>query len=110
VKKSKTLAAALLSLGLFASCLGPNRLFNQLHSWNESATEDSWANVGIFVVFNVIPLYPLAYAGDIVLFNSIEWWSGSNPVERDKVDTTTNKSTMPDKKTTPDKMDTKKRT
>src|SRR5688572_18765887 len=45
----KALVAAVLSLGLFSSCLGPNKLWNKLHDWNLSATENRWANEGIFV-------------------------------------------------------------
>jgi len=72
----KTLIAAVLSLGLFSSCLGPNRLWNKLHDWNMTATDQRWANEGIFVVFTVIPVYGVCYLGDILIFNSVEWWGG----------------------------------
>ncbi len=77
----KTLLAAVLSLGLFSSCLGPNKLFNGLHEWNKEATDNRWANEGIFLVLNIIPVYGVAYLVDIVILNSIEWWGGENPVE-----------------------------
>jgi len=71
----KALVAAVLSVGLFSSCLGQNKLFNDLHTWNEKATENRWANEGIFVVLNVIPVYGVAYVVDVVVLNSIDWWS-----------------------------------
>ena len=81
MKSKKPLVAALLSLALFSSCLGPNKLFNKLHDWNETATDERWANEGIFVVLNVIPVYGVCYLGDIIIFNSIEWWGGTNPID-----------------------------
>lgn len=89
----KPLIAALLSLGLFSSCLGPNRLINKLYDWNLTATDDKWQNEGIFVVFNIVPLYPLAWIADIVVFNSIEWWGGTSVIDKQpaKADTTKKK-------------------
>jgi hypothetical protein len=72
----KILIAAVLSLGLFSSCLGPNRLWHKLHDWNMTATDQRWANEGIFVVLTVIPVYGLCYLADIVVLNSVEWWGG----------------------------------
>lgn len=77
----KALFAGVLALGLFCSCLGPNKLFNKLHDWNLEATENKWANEGIFVVLNIIPVYGVAYCVDIIVLNSIEWWSGKNPMD-----------------------------
>ena len=72
----KALVAAVLSVGLFSSCLGPNKLFNDLHDWNMKVTENRWGNEAIFVVLNVIPVYGFAYLADIIVMNSIDWWSG----------------------------------
>jgi hypothetical protein len=72
----KILIASVLSLGLFSACLGPNKYWNKLHDWNMSVSENRWANEGIFLVFTIIPVYGITYLADIVVFNSIEWWSG----------------------------------
>jgi len=77
----KALVAAVLSLGLFSSCLGPNKLWNRLHDWNEKATDNRWGNEAIFLVLTIIPVYGVTYAIDIIVLNSIEWWSGENPME-----------------------------
>jgi hypothetical protein len=74
--KKKAILAALLAVGMFGSCLGPNKLFNQLNDWNAEATENKWANEGIFLVCNIVPVYGVAYLADIVVTNSIEWWNG----------------------------------
>jgi hypothetical protein len=77
----KTPVAALLSLALFSSCLGPNRLFNELHEWNTTVTPEKWQNEAIFVACNVFLLYPLAYLADITVFNSVEWWGGTSLIK-----------------------------
>ena len=75
----KLLLASVLALGLLTSCIGPNNAFNGLSSWNGRATESKWWNELIWVALWVVPVYPLAMAGDVVIFNSIEFWGGENP-------------------------------
>lgn len=74
----KILIASVLSLGLFSACLGPNKYWNKLHDWNMTVNENRWVNEGIFLVFTIIPVYGFTYLADIVIFNSIEWWSGKD--------------------------------
>jgi hypothetical protein len=31
-------------------------------------------------VLTIIPVYGIAYLGDIIIFNSIEFWGGENPI------------------------------
>ena len=80
--KKSFLAAALALTMLGTSCLGPNNAFNGLNSWNHRVTDSKWANEGIFLVLNIIPVYGLFYLGDIIIFNSIEFWGGDNPIDR----------------------------
>ena len=74
------LLAAVLSLFLFTSgCLGPYRLFNDLHEWNEEVSEQDWINETVFVVMTVVPVYSIAYLVDILILNTVEYWGGDNP-------------------------------
>jgi hypothetical protein len=78
----KTFLAGLLGLTLLgSSCLGPNNAFNGLHHWNRNLDESKWINELVFVGLTVIPVYSLCYLGDILIFNSIEFWGGENPIE-----------------------------
>jgi hypothetical protein len=74
------LALSLAAATLTSSCLGPNNAFNNLHHWNKTATDSKWGNEVIFLALNIIPVYGLAYLGDIVIFNSVEFWGGENPI------------------------------
>ena len=78
----KTLLAGALTLSLFSSsCLGPDNAFPSVHHWTKQAKDNKWGNEAIFVAFCIIPVYAFAYLGDILIFNSIEFWGGENPIE-----------------------------
>ena len=81
MKKGKlTLVAVVLSGSLlFSSCVGSFGLFNRLSSWNQSVG-NKFVNELVFLAFNIIPVYGVAYLADALVINSIEFWSGSNPM------------------------------
>ena len=81
MKKSKlTLVAVVLSGSLlFSSCVGSFGLFNRLSSWNQGVG-NKFVNELVFLAFNIVPVYGVAYLADALVINSIEFWSGSNPV------------------------------
>ena len=76
-----TLLAACVFSGtiLFSSCVGSFSLFNQLSSWNQSVGH-KFVNELVFLALNIIPVYPVAYLADALVINSIEFWTGSNPM------------------------------
>lgn len=63
---------------LFPSCIGPFALSNKLLSWNQTVS-DKFVNAILFVVLS--PAYAVTLTGDLLLFNTIEFWSGENPIE-----------------------------
>lgn len=70
----KTLIAAALSLGLLASCLGPNKTFHSVHEWNKEFSDNRWANEAMHVALWIVPVYQISLLADILVVNSIEWW------------------------------------
>lgn len=75
-----TLLAVMLSGSLlFSSCIGSFGLFNRLNSWNQSVGT-KFVNELVFLAFNILPVYGAAYLADVLVINSIEFWSGSNPM------------------------------
>ena len=63
---------------LTTSCVGSFSLFNKLASWNKDATGSKFLNEIIFIVIS--PAYAVCSVADALVLNSIEFWSGSNPV------------------------------
>ncbi len=60
-------------------CYGPFRLTQNLHSWNKDVG-GKWTREGVFLLMTIVPVYPFATLGDALIFNSIEFWGGNNPV------------------------------
>ena len=80
-KKSLTLlvATTLASSVLFSSCIGSFGLTNKLLSWN-SNIDSKFVNELVFIAFWIVPVYEISALADILVLNSIEFWSGNNPV------------------------------
>lgn len=63
----------------FTSCIGSFALTNKVLSWNQQVG-NKFVNELVFFAFWVIPVYELTCAADVLVINTIEFWSGSNPV------------------------------
>lgn len=72
-------AAALAASMLFSSCIGSFSLTNKLLSWNNNVG-DKFTNEVVFFLFWILPAYEVSLVADLFVLNSIEFWSGSNPV------------------------------
>lgn len=75
-----TVVCALLSGSVMcSSCIGSFGLWNSLKDWNEGIG-DNFVNEIVFLAFHIVPVYEAAYLADIIVLNSVEFWSGSNPL------------------------------
>ena len=63
----------------FTSCIGSFALTNKVLSWNQQVG-NKFVNELVFVAFWVVPVYELSCIADVLVINTIEFWSGSNPV------------------------------
>lgn len=64
---------------VFSSCIGSFGLHSRLNNWNQQIG-NKWVNELVFLAFNIVPVYPVCYLADALVINSIEFWSGSNPL------------------------------
>jgi hypothetical protein len=62
-------------------CIGNFALSAKVRKFNLEQTQDRWGREILFVVLYVIPVYPISGLADIIVFNSIEFWSGKNPID-----------------------------
>jgi hypothetical protein len=60
-------------------CYGNFTLTRKVYAWNGSVG-DKWIRSLVMFVLCIIPVYPVAGLVDYVLLNTIEFWTGSNPV------------------------------
>ena len=73
------LAGALCALFLCAGCFGPMNATMRLKTWNRKI-ENRWLGEGVFLAFRYIPVYGAFFLGDVLIFNSMEFWGMDNPV------------------------------
>ena len=86
MKKNKmTLVCAVLAGSLlFTSCIGSFKMWNGLKDWNQGVG-DKFVNELVFIALHIVPVYEIAYLADLVVLNTIEFWSGSNPMASNEV-------------------------
>ncbi|UZO81606.1 DUF3332 domain-containing protein [Aquimarina sp. ERC-38] len=78
--KKATICVMLSASVLFTSCLGSFSAFNGLKDWNQEITDNKFINNLVFWALNIVPVYGLFFFGDVVIFNLMEFWTGSNPI------------------------------
>jgi len=65
---------------LFSSCIGSFSLFNKYTAWQKDMTSNKYVNA--IVGFILMPIVGgVTLVVDAIVLNSIEFWSGDNPVE-----------------------------
>lgn len=77
-KGFKSVVCLAIASLLLSSCVGSFCMFNKLASWNKHATKSKFLNELIFIVIS--PAYAFCSAADVLVLNTIEFWSGSNPM------------------------------
>ena len=80
MKRNLIIASALSLSLLSSSCLGSFNAVRNLKTWNDQATDNKFANNAIFWGLLIIPVYELFILGDFIIFNVLEFWTGSNPI------------------------------
>lgn len=80
-KISLSVGAILLGLSALSlqSCIGSFTLTNKVLSWNRQVG-NKFVNELVFFAFWVLPVYEVTSIADLVVLNSIEFWSGNNPL------------------------------
>jgi len=73
-----TLTAIILSTQ--TGCFGSFGLIKTLYQWNDSVSDNKFVKSIITWAMIIIPIYGIAGFLDFVIFNLIEFWSGSNPI------------------------------
>lgn len=74
---SKLLALSVVSVAL-SGCVGSNAVTGYVMNFNLKAVDNRYARGGLNML--LAPVYGLSVAADYVIFNSLEFWTGSNPL------------------------------
>ncbi len=85
MKRSRLNLVVALTLSgtlLFSSCIGSFGLFNRVLSWNNTVGDNKFVNELIFIALWIVPVYEIAGVADALVLNTIEFWTGSNPMAK----------------------------
>lgn len=84
MKKYLKFTALLLSLTLVtvsvSSCYGKFALTRKIYTWNGSVSENKFVQTIVMWGLMIIPVYSIGGLVDVVLLNTIEFWTGNNPM------------------------------
>lgn len=64
-----------------SSCIGKFALTNKLLTWNKGVGS-KFVNELVFFAFWILPVYEVSALADLLVLNSIEFWSGNNPIAK----------------------------
>ena len=87
----RLVAVVLVSTMLVSSgCIGPFNLTRTVYRWNNGVegtkeVPSKWMREVVFVALVFLPVYPATLFADAVLFNSIQFWTGDNPIKAARV-------------------------
>jgi Domain of unknown function (DUF3332) len=75
-------------MGISTACYGPFNLTRNVYHWNSNIkgsgeVNEKWMKEFVFFGMIIIPVYMFSALLDAFIFNSIQFWSGSNPIKAD---------------------------
>lgn len=71
--------AACVAVPTLQGCYGAFAATKKVYKWN-GTVGDKWVNSIVMVALNIIPVYQIAGVADILILNTVEFWTGSNPL------------------------------
>jgi len=73
------LCVTVLSLHV-SGCFGSFALTKKIYGLNQGVHENKFVQWALFLGFTIIPVYGVGALVDALVFNSLEFWTGSNPL------------------------------
>src|SRR5690606_10680204 len=85
--RAAVLAVATVGVLGSSACFGSFNLTRKVYNFNKGVSPDKWVQELVFLAFAAIPVYSIAAGLDALNINSIEFWTGENPVMVSKATT-----------------------
>jgi Domain of unknown function (DUF3332) len=79
----RTVVLTLTAAALIGSsaCFGSFNVTRKVYGANKNVSTNKFVREVVFLAFNIVPVYAVAGFVDAVVVNSVEFWSGKNPVQ-----------------------------
>lgn len=78
VQKLKLVVVMALSVSTLSGCMGQMATTGLVSKFNLELVDNRYARQGVFLLLS--PVYGIASVADMFLFNSVEFWTGKNPI------------------------------
>ncbi len=79
--KKTVLALVAVSIMILATgCYGSFTLTKSVYKWNGKVTNDKFANSIVMWAMVIVPVYEFCAFVDFIVLNTVEFWTGSNPL------------------------------
>ena len=74
--------SAILTIMLFllSGCMGGMAVSGMVSKFNLEVTDNKWGREAVFLGLYIIPVYEIAALVDLIVVNSIEFHTGTNPL------------------------------
>ncbi|MDE5828731.1 MAG: DUF3332 domain-containing protein [Duncaniella sp.] len=76
---TRAIVLAMCAGMISTSCIGKFQLTRNLLDWNNHISS-KFVNELVFLALCIVPVYEVSALADLLVLNSIEFWSGSNPL------------------------------
>jgi hypothetical protein len=80
IRRTAVLAVAALGLVASSGCFGSFQLTRKLYTFNKTVSPDKWVQELVFLGMNIVPVYGIVGLADALFANTVEFWTGTNPV------------------------------
>lgn len=86
LRRALSITVLVSFLGMTTACYGPFNLTRTLHKWNGQVgkageIDAKWMQELVFLPLALFQIYTFAALGDAIVFNSIQFWTGDNPIK-----------------------------
>jgi hypothetical protein len=78
-RRTALLALTAAAVGT-SGCFGSFNLTRKLYGFNKDVSKDKFVRELVFLGLNVVPIYGIAGAIDALVANTVEFWTGENPI------------------------------
>lgn len=92
MKKIKKLVLTLVVVSVLmasAGCYGSFQVTKKVYQWNGKVTNDKWSNSILFFGLAVFQVYTFTLFVDGIVLNTVEFWTGANPLAMNPGDSDT---------------------
>ena len=87
MRRPHWLAVSLVAVAFgISGCYGPFYLTRKVWKFNGEVSDNKWVVEIVHLICLALPVYSIAGAADGLIFNSIEFWTGNNPLAEASAD------------------------